>query len=264
MIMVAVSGRYTFHGSFYENSPVTGNWDDFVINDVVGFVDENYRTIAKPDSRAISGHSMGGYGALNLGMLHPDVFQVVYGMSPGIFNEEGLAESHMFRGGGTIQPVIDLINKLKPLSKEAAHKAYLEHVKNIKDWKVEFTLAYGMTFAPKTDKAPYFEYPLSYNGENFIRDEAIWQKWDKGFGGVHTEMEQFQSNFEKLSLLGLDCGYHDDFQWIADGTMYYSKLLAKNQLPHIMNWHTGTHGSRFNESVADGLFPTVATALEFE
>lgn len=31
-----------------------------------------------------------------------------------------------------------------------------------------------------------------------------------------------------------------------------------------MNWHTGTHGSRFNESVENGLFPMVATALKFE
>jgi len=264
MIMVEVSGRYTFHGSFYENSPVTGNWEDFVIKDVIGYVDANYRTIAKSGSRAISGHSMGGYGTLNLGMLHPEVFQVVYGMSPGVFNEEGLAESQLFKNGGTIRPVIDLLNKLKPLGKQEAHRVYLEHVKSIQDWNVEFTLAYGMTFAPQTDKAPYFEYPLAVIGTDTIRNEEVWQKWEKGFGGVSMEMEQYQSNFAKLKLLGLDCGYHDDFRWIVDGTLYYSKLLVEKQLPHVMNWHSGTHGSRFNESVEKGLFPTVVTALEFE
>lgn len=50
------------------------NWEDFVIRDVIGHVDANYRTIARKAGRAISGLSMGGYGAIMLGLRHPDLF----------------------------------------------------------------------------------------------------------------------------------------------------------------------------------------------
>jgi len=264
MIMVNVSGRYSMGGSFYENSPVTGNWEDFVVNDVVNYIDNNYRTIQKPESRAITGHSMGGYGALNLAMLHPNVFKVTYSMSPGAFDEDGLAQCQIFRNGGTIQPILELLEKLKPLNKEDAHKAYMDYITNIKDWNIEFTLAYGMTFAPNTSKAPYFDYPLSVNGSDTIRNEQIWLKWEKGYGGIENDIDNYQNNLKALNLLAIDCGYNDDFAWITEGTIYYSDLLTDKQLPHIMNWHLGTHGSRYTESIQFGLFPTVASILHFK
>ncbi len=49
-------------------------WEDYLINDLIGHVDANYRTIAKREGRAINGLSMGGYGGLMLGLRHPDMF----------------------------------------------------------------------------------------------------------------------------------------------------------------------------------------------
>jgi S-formylglutathione hydrolase FrmB len=49
-------------------------WEDYMINDVIGHVDANYRTIAKREGLAINGLSMGGYGGLLLGLKHPDMF----------------------------------------------------------------------------------------------------------------------------------------------------------------------------------------------
>ncbi len=68
--------------SWYVNSPVTGNWEDFVIRELVPYVDANFRTLPRRDSRGIAGEFMGGYGALRLGMIHPDVFGAVYALHP--------------------------------------------------------------------------------------------------------------------------------------------------------------------------------------
>lgn len=62
MIVVVVPGNNLVGGGFYVNSPVTGNWEDFVVQDVVGYVDRQYRTLARAESRGLSGHSMGGFG----------------------------------------------------------------------------------------------------------------------------------------------------------------------------------------------------------
>lgn len=63
MIVVVPNGRNKYGGSYYTNSTVTGNWEDYLVRDVVGYVDRTYRTIAQRDSRGIAGHSMGGYAA---------------------------------------------------------------------------------------------------------------------------------------------------------------------------------------------------------
>ena len=50
------------------------DWEDFIVKDLIGHVDANFRTIARREGRAINGLSMGGYGALMLGLRHPDLF----------------------------------------------------------------------------------------------------------------------------------------------------------------------------------------------
>ncbi|MDQ3062407.1 MAG: esterase family protein, partial [Acidobacteriota bacterium] len=80
MIVVMPDERTKAFGSFYVNSSATGNWADFTAKDLVGFVDGKYRTLADAKSRGIAGHSMGGYGAITLGMKHPEIFSVIYGM----------------------------------------------------------------------------------------------------------------------------------------------------------------------------------------
>jgi S-formylglutathione hydrolase FrmB len=47
---------------------------DHVCKDVIGYVDNNYRTIAERKGRAINGISMGGGGAISLGLSHPELF----------------------------------------------------------------------------------------------------------------------------------------------------------------------------------------------
>jgi S-formylglutathione hydrolase FrmB len=69
-ILVGVNGRNKLDGSFYVNSPVTGNWEDYVVKDIVTFIDNKYRTIANPSSRGISGFFMGGFGAINIGLFN--------------------------------------------------------------------------------------------------------------------------------------------------------------------------------------------------
>jgi len=82
MIVVVPNGSNKYHGAFYANSSTTGNWDDYIVKDVVGYVDSHYRTLASAEHRGLAGHSMGGYGALTLGFRHPEVFGSIYAMSP--------------------------------------------------------------------------------------------------------------------------------------------------------------------------------------
>ncbi|MDD9889629.1 MAG: alpha/beta hydrolase-fold protein [Gammaproteobacteria bacterium] len=52
----------------------TNNWEDHIIEDVINYVDQNFRTEARREGRAISGLSMGGFGAFAMGLRHPEMF----------------------------------------------------------------------------------------------------------------------------------------------------------------------------------------------
>lgn len=50
------------------------DWEDYMVRDLIDNVDATYRTIDAREGRAICGLSMGGYGAVMLGLRHPDLF----------------------------------------------------------------------------------------------------------------------------------------------------------------------------------------------
>ncbi len=78
MIIVMPDADNNLYGwCMYTNSILNGGFEDYIVNDLVNYMDENYRTIASRDGRALVGTSQGGYGAIKLGMLHPDKFSVV-------------------------------------------------------------------------------------------------------------------------------------------------------------------------------------------
>jgi enterochelin esterase-like enzyme len=80
-IVVLPDAMTLYNGSMYANSATTGDWETFIARELVGYIDKHYRTLAKRDSRGLSGHSMGGYGTLRIGMKYPEVFSSLYAMS---------------------------------------------------------------------------------------------------------------------------------------------------------------------------------------
>jgi len=81
MIMVMPDGFSKLRGGFYSSSPTVGDYESFVVDDLVAWVDGNYRTIAAPASRGLAGHSMGGYGTIRIAMKRPGTFSSIYMMS---------------------------------------------------------------------------------------------------------------------------------------------------------------------------------------
>lgn len=81
--------------SWYANSPVVpnANYEDFIINDVISFVDNKYRTIQSKFHRAIVGLSMGGYGAAKFGIKYPWMFFFAGCLSPAIQFPAGMEDS---------------------------------------------------------------------------------------------------------------------------------------------------------------------------
>ena len=258
MIIVVASGDSKMGGSFYVNSPVTGNWEDYIVKDVVGYVDANYRTLPQAESRGIAGHSMGGFGALNIAMHHPDVFSAVYSLSPGLFDENGLADSFMFAQDRLIREFVEYETELALLALDDAQKRTFAPPE-------EFSLAYGYAFAPNPDRhPPYFDYPYTEVDGELVRDDETWKKWDSGFGGISEEAVQYKENLLKLKGIAVDYGIHDENPWIPKGADYYGKQLTAAGIPVTMESYDGNHSNQLGTRISEHMLPFFSTLLKFE
>jgi S-formylglutathione hydrolase FrmB len=73
-IVVWVDCWTSLGGSQFLDSPATGNYLTYLCDEVVPWVDANYRTLPDRDHRGIQGKSSGGYGAMVVPMLREDLF----------------------------------------------------------------------------------------------------------------------------------------------------------------------------------------------
>jgi S-formylglutathione hydrolase len=247
VIMVLVNGFSKLHGSFFYNSSVTGNWEDFVVKDVVDYMDATYRTIPQSGSRALMGFSMGGYGAMHISMRHPSIFSIGIGECPGLATNAGMFETSLFDDANRIKNVISIKNTLSTLSRPDAHEKYLEIIDSLKlkaDWMMLFSLAYGSAFAPDPKlNAPYFKYPFTLDlDNNLVRDSAVFETYKNGFGNLREKVELYKDSLLMLKEYVIDYGTNDYFQWIHKGCRYYDSLLILNKIPHKFYMNNGGHG----------------------
>jgi S-formylglutathione hydrolase FrmB len=73
-IVVLVDGWTALGGSQWLDSPAVGQYATYLCEEVVGFVDASFRTLAAPAHRGLAGRSSGGFGAMVWSMLRPDLF----------------------------------------------------------------------------------------------------------------------------------------------------------------------------------------------
>jgi S-formylglutathione hydrolase FrmB len=94
--------------SFYADSP-DGSFpiETTIIGELIPHVDATYRTISTREGRAIAGFSMGGFGALALGMKHPELFSSILAYAPALLDllPDSSGSVALARAGGTHPPV---------------------------------------------------------------------------------------------------------------------------------------------------------------
>lgn len=244
MIVVMPNASSHYGGSFYLNSAVTGNWEDYMYRDLVQYVDANYRTIAAVESRGIAGHSMGGYGALILGMKHPDIFSTVYALSPCCTTLEG----DMSEANPVWSKVVGLTSKdqvkLRP-----------------KSFDEFFTIAFvalSAAFSPNPSKAPlYVDFPFKArpeaNAAGMEKNEPVYTRWRSQMP-VYMVADNAQ-NLRKLRGLFIDVGEKEEFSHIVIGAQQLSSALGEQRIPHTFEIYAGgDHGNKIRERVETRVF----------
>lgn len=250
MIVVMPNGTNAYGGSFYTNSTVAGNWEDYIYKDLVAYVDKNYRTIPKAESRGIAGHSMGGYGAIKLSMKHPDVFSAVYGLSPCCLGFDGDA--------GWENPAWGKVLSLT--SKEELAKP----PQSFEDFFAKAFVATAAAFSPNPQKAPFFaDFPYKISGNQLIANEPVYTLWREKM--PLYQVEKFRDNLLKLRGIYFDVGQYDEFSHIRIDTRRFSEELSERNIPHGFEiYKDGDHNNKIRERIENKVLRFFSDTLNFE
>ncbi len=248
MIIVAPNGRNAYKGSLYVNSAVTGNWEDYIFRDVVTHIDANYRTLARPQSRGIAGHSMGGYGAVYLGMRHADVFGAVYALSPGLLG---------FGGLDVADPVWKRVGTLT--SRQQLPRATL---KSPADFSTNVYVAMSGAFSPNVGRPPlYADFLFEERDGKLVRNEAVYAKWKAKI--PLNFLDEYKPNLLSLRGLFLDYGQNEGFANIRTDTSLFSRALAERSIPHVFEIYAGgDHSNKVKERLETRVFQFFSDRLD--
>ena len=208
-----------YGGSQYLNSAAIGRYEDYVVDEIIPFVDAKYRTIAAPEGRGVFGKSSGGYGAIILGMRHPDVFGAVACHSGDMYFE------YCYKPD--FPKFVNAINKAGGLDKWWA--AFESKVKKEReDVEAVDMLAMAAAYSPNPDRKPFLvDFPFDlYTGELKL---DVWRRW-LDHDPVYLA-ERYADNLKRLRLLFIDCGTRDEFNLHLGARILAQRLTALG-VPH--------------------------------
>lgn len=219
--------------TYFVNSPVTGDWETYLAQDLVTHIDNQYRTLPSAESRALIGEVCNGLPALMAAARHTDVFSATYLLNPLVFAPGDLERSG-FVSDIALTSMGDILAGITALpGGTAAPQGGMAGLLNGRAPSVAIeTVAYGLAFAPTADaQPPYFRYLFAGDER---ADEATWRQWADGLGNVPQKL---QLNLDALQTLQVAISNNESWMGgviltVEDNPTYLSDQMTALGIPH--------------------------------
>ena len=219
-----------YGGSQFLNSAATGRYEDHVAKELVAYIDRGYRTIPAARSRAVMGKSSGGYGAMVVPMLRPDVY--------------GALASH---AGDALfevcyQPEFPKVARLLRDKFEGSWEVFFEKFRAAKTLDFELHMDPLNSYAMGACYSPDEEEPgkalLPFDVATGRLNEDIWRRW-LAWDPVRIAPEHGEA-LASMKRIYLDAGKSDE--WYLDlGAQAFAKELDKLGVNYTLELFEGTH-----------------------
>ena len=237
MIVVLPDSHTGYGGSMYSSSATTGDFERFITHDVVAYIDAHYRTLPYRMSRGLVGHSMGGYGAVRIGMQHPEVFGSLYVMSPCCLSPFDTKQ---------IKPAAE--KQLEALRSPAAAAAL--------PWYLLPQLASAAAWSPDPKNPPlYLDLPY----ENGAVQPGVLAKWTAN--APLAFIDQYIGNLRRYRAIAIDVGDQDQLRF---DTRKLHEILDSYGIANRFTIYHGTHTSHVAYRFQNHVLPFFSKNLCFD
>ncbi len=256
MILVNPDSFNKYNGAMYSSSPTNGDWETFITQELVEYIDTHYRTIATRASRGLMGHSMGGYGTFRLAMKYPDVYSSIYAMSSCCLMNNpqppGAGRGGAGRGDG------------KQGAPKQAPPAAADGKQNAKQTggrggrgggfgNVQYAEAAAWSANP--EKPPLFFDLPNDNGQFNAEAAAEWvANSPLAFAG------QYLPALRSFKAIAMDVGLQDG---LAGSNMQMDALLTQLGIKHTFETYEGDHTNHVRDRVEQKVMPFFTANLSF-
>ena len=230
-LVVFVDAWTTYGGSQFINSIATGRYMDYLCDEVVPFIDERYATYPEPDRRGICGKSSGGYGAMVVPMLRPDVFRA-------LATHAGDALFECCYGRVFPETVRALRDHF-----DGSYDVFWERWKEKNNFDFSVLGApldnYAMAacYSPDPSKPGKALIPFELDTGKLIPE--IWEQW-LAWDPVRMAPKHADA-LSKMKRIYIDAGTRDEF-YLDLGAQAFSNELKKLEVEHTLEFFPGTHG----------------------
>jgi S-formylglutathione hydrolase FrmB len=188
---------------------------------------------------------MGGFGAIRLAMRRPDVFSVVYAISPcclDAIEDIGYGNSAAWSGF------------LRFKTYEDADAALQR-----REFYPVALLGFLSAIDPDPDAPLHVKLPVVHAGNALVPMEPGYTEFREQF--PLQQLGTYGTNLRKLRALAIDYGFDDEFAHIPPSTAAFSKALNDAHIPHTLETYAGDHRQSVRERLATTVFPFLARNL---
>jgi enterochelin esterase family protein len=212
-------------GSQYVNSSAVGRYEDYIVQELVPYIDENFRTNGL---RGCVGGSSGGIGSFTLAAKHPGVFH-------------GFAD-HSGDAGFEYCYLADVPKVVRALAKyDYDVGEFIRRIPEIEPKDDEFHVILNMVamsacYAPNPDAPLGFELPFDVRTGR-LRPE-VWGKFRRN--DPVNMVAEYAGNLRRLRYLFIDCGTRDQFHLFLGARQLHEELL-KHGVEHIYEEYDSDH-----------------------
>ena len=230
-IVVFVDAWTSRGGSQFLNSSSTGRYLDYLCDEVVPFVDEHYPTLRGREHRGLAGKSSGGYGAMVVPMLRPDVF--------------GALASH----AGDALFECCYVRDFAPVARQLRDKfdgsyavmfeqlAETDHFDWSRFGKPFEMYGYACCYSPDPDRPGEALLPFDTATGRIVPD--VWEQWL-----VRDPVVMAPGHADALRSMRrvyLDAGRSDEY-FLDLGAQAFSEELTQLGVDHTLELFDGRHG----------------------
>ena len=227
-IVVMPMANNRFGGSFYLNSAAFGRWEDLIANELVRFIDTRFRTLPTRQSRALAGHSMGGFGALYLAGRHADVFAHVYALSP---------------------CCLGFVGDIGPEGERWRSQPH--------GWLKAMAIAFAPGPLRDVSDPPL---PFVVGPDGRVREIPVVARAWRAYLPLDL-LARDPAPYRRLCSIAIDAGTHDEIPSVTMGAEAFSRGLGDAGIPHAYTAFEGGHVDRVRDRFETVMLPFFARVL---